>query len=417
MRSTLFFIPHEIAGMPLFGFGLLFWGIVVSFASWAFWTYQRTKNANEALGSLPVFGIAAGMVAFLLPRIEQVWPDGTPIGLPIRGYGILVVSGLIAGIAISVYRGRQLGVASDFVIGLGFWMMMIGVLGARVFYVVQKWEEFDSIGKMFQVTEGGLVIYGGVIGGLVAAVGYCLIHKQHMLAVADLVAPGFLIGLAFGRIGCLLHGCCFGGVCDANLPVIYFPHGSIPYQAQVVSGRLLGLEINPESKNIDVVTPDSPAASLGLEAGGKVDGIGLREIEPKPGSDPAAPPEIYAEASVDGQPFSFFPNNLPDSSLPTHPSQIYSAINALLLCMLVWFLQPIPRRDGIAFCSAIILYGTSRFLLEWVRSDEGGQLGTQLTISQLVSLGLITASVLAIVWIRTLPESRFWPWNPNSAAA
>ncbi len=133
---------------------------------------------------------------------------------------------------------------------------MGGVLGARIFYVVQKWDEFAILGfaerlvAIVKLTEGGLVIYGGVFGGIAAGCIFCLVHRQPIRAFGDLIAPAFLIGYSFGRIGCLLNGCCFGGVCTEALPTIQFPQGSGPYLAQLESGKLLGWSCSGEVQSL-----------------------------------------------------------------------------------------------------------------------------------------------------------------------
>ncbi|MFK7734455.1 MAG: prolipoprotein diacylglyceryl transferase family protein [Pirellulaceae bacterium] len=417
MRSILFYIPHELGGVPLFGFGLLLALLVAAFFVWG--SYCLASGKKELLWDpLPMFGIAGLVVVFLLPAVESKFGDGTPIGLPIRGYGILVLSGLLAGIGISIRRGRQLGLDADTIMGLGFWMMVTGVAGARAFYVVQKWDEFQSIGQIFQVTEGGLVIYGGVIGGLFACAWYCYRKGLKLSATGDLVAPGFLIGLSFGRIGCLLHGCCFGGVCTADLPSIRFPHGSIPFQSQIVDGTLLGLKTEKGSipGKIISVQADSPADREGVLVGQRLESINLMPVEKSSDENPATPSDIYAEITVEGSRIAFLPAALGPASLPTQPSQIYSSINALLLCVLVWCLQPVPLRDGETLCFAVSTYAASRFVLEWVRSDEVGQLGTSFTISQLVSLGMIVLVLSLWAWLRTRPAGRSWDWLAGQAS-
>lgn len=411
-------MPHEIAGIPLFGFGLLLGLLVAAWVGWGLWNALNQRPLSEVSAALPVFGIAALIVTFLFPAIEQTWPDGTPIGLPIRGYGVLVLLGLVSGIALTVTRGRQVGVHADTIVGLGFWMMLTGVLGARVFYVIQKWESFNSVGEIFQLTEGGLVIYGGVIGGVLAGGIYCWRKGLKIAAMGDLVAPGFLLGQAFGRIGCLLHGCCFGGICEAQLPALQFPVGSGPYQAQLVSGRLLGLHVESGDlpQAILAVDAESVAARVGIEVGDRLERIAFEEYPAKPGSDPTAPAQLYVEATVNGKVHPFRPAALPDKSLPTHPSQIYSAINALLLCLLVWSLQPLPKRDGVTFCTAILLYVGSRFLMEWVRTDEAGQFGTGLTIAQLVSLVAAGLMLACLFYLRSGPEGRCWDWSGRAVA-
>ncbi len=432
MRSTLFYIPHELFGVPLFGFGWFFAGMVVLAMLWiaaAVWRSQRRPDqvslASDLLAALPVWLMAAAIVVFVLPVIEQRLPSGEIIGLPVRGYGVMVLLGLLAGIGITVFRGLQLRIVPDVIIGLGFWMMLGGILGARLFYVVQKWNEHPHMDwqhrliDIFKLTEGGLVIYGGVIGGLVAGIVYCQRQRLPLLATADLIAPGFLIGLSLGRIGCLLHGCCFGGVCTANLPAIHFPVGSGPYYSQLESGALLGIELSDARippGTIGRIRPDSLAEQADWRVGQRVDEI-LWGDTGEPRRSATSPPLLRADVTVDGRTTTLLPSELPTESLPTHPSQLYASFNALLLCLLVWQLQPLPSRDGVAFFVAILLYAVSRFLLEWVRSDEAGQLGTQLTISQLIALGSGVVAAIALVWLYRRPVGRAWQWNSDRATA
>ncbi len=417
MRSTLFFIPHELAGVPLFGFGWALGGLVLAALVWVAWSRARKQPSGDLVAALPVWLMAAAIVTFILPMVELVLPNGEMAGLPIRGYGVLVLLGLLTGIGITIHRGGQLGIVSDTIIGLGFWMMLGGILGARLFYVIQKWNDYEHLGlwqrliDFAKLTEGGLVIYGGVVGGLIAGGAFCLRNRLPMAATADLIAPGFLIGLSIGRIGCLLHGCCFGGVCTADLPTIQFPAGSVPYNAQLSSGKLLGIELRGAYRPPGIIA-EVHAGSLAEQAH-LVPGEQLEEIawgqEGEPTS-PAAPPPVRAEVVAGGKRAAFSSTDLPAWSLPTHPSQIYASINALLLCLLVWQIQPLPSRDGVTFLSAILLYAFSRFLLEWVRSDEAGQFGTPFTIAQLVALGSGLLSIMALLGCYKLPSGRAWNW-------
>ncbi len=425
MRSTLFFIPHAIGGIPLFGFGIALTLLFVAFIGWLSWSLWSKKSSDALWGGLPIWAIAAAIMVFVLPMVEQSWPDGEPIGLPIRGYGVMVVLGLAAGIGITVVRGRQLGIEPDTVVGLGFWMMVVGVVGARLFFVIQKWDTFagesmaDKFGSMLKLTEGGLVIYGGVIGGLLAGFFYCRRHGLKIAATADLVAPGFLIGLSLGRIGCLLHGCCFGGVCTSNLPQIRFPIGSGPYITQVDNGSLLGIQTDSDQLPavIREVTAGSPADKEGIRPNQVLEEIRWQPEPLAKDADPAIAPLIDAGIKVDGRRYAFPSATLPTRSLPIHPTQIYSSINACLLCCWVWLLQPFPKRDGIVFCWAILLYAISRFLLEGVRSDEAGQLGTALTISQVVAIVSMVVACLSLILIRyRAAEGRVWNWqNPSTS--
>ncbi len=169
------------------------------------------KSWKQVQESLPVWFVGALLIAFLFPRMESLDPNGNPIGLPIRGYGVMLMLGALSGLALTLRRAQPLGLSMDHLLSLATWGFIPGILGARVFYVIQKWGELpgsDFSSKMMtalQLTEGGLVVYGGIIGGLLGTMAWCLRRKLPPLAIADLVVPGFFLGLAFGRIGCLLH--------------------------------------------------------------------------------------------------------------------------------------------------------------------------------------------------------------------
>ena len=412
MRSTLFFVPHEVLGIPLFGFGWALGFLLVAGVLWLV-TQHRAGHKWTTIASGSWFWlIAAALVTVVLPAIEQRWPDGTPIGLPIRGYGLLVLLGLLSAIGITNIRAQRLAIHSDTIIGLAIWSMLGGVLGARLFYVVQKWDTFTSRGTQLMIdivklTEGGLVIYGGIIGGLVAIGAYCYRNRLNILLVGDLVVPGFFIGLAFGRIGCLLHGCCFGAVCNSHLPSIQFPHGSLPYFSQVERGQLLGLRLASQQlpSVVDSVSAGSPAESVGIKSGDQVRNIIPHVLEVNPQSSPASPPPLAVEVQTTKGNLWLSPKDLPAKSLPVHPSQIYSSVDAFLLCILTWFLQPLATRRGTVLFSGITLYALSRFLLEWIRTDEKGQFGTQLTIAQWIAIVSGIVSLLGLVYVLWMPRS------------
>ncbi len=347
--------------------------------------------------------------------------------MPVRGYGVMVLLGLFAGIGLTTWRGKQVGVAPDTIISLGFWMMVGGVIGARVFFVVQYWQEYQVLPPgqrwvaILKLTEGGLVIYGGMIGGALAGALFCWKHRLPALAFGDLIAPGFLIGSAFGRIGCLLNGCCFGGICDANLPTIQFPQGSPPYVSQLESGRLLGVHTSPAGPrgelNIDSVDPGSLAEEGWQAQPGMPITIEHRPIPPmREQDDPARTPALSASVEINSQSKILPSNTLPAWSLPVHPSQIYSAIDSFLLCCLIVCLQPWVRRDGQAFFTAVGLHGIARFTLELIRSDEMGKFGTSLTIAQWISLAGILLAIGGWLVTSRLPARRAFDWSGESVA-
>ncbi len=420
MKSNLFFVPHEIFGLPLFGWGWALGLLVVFAVLWLFSQVRAGHSISDILAGGWVWLLAIPLVTIVLPAVEVKWPDGTPIGLPVRGYGLMLLVGILSGIGLVSYRASRFGITLDSVISLAIWVMLSGIIGARLFYVVQKWDQFDGQGlerliEIVKLTEGGLVVYGGMIGGAIGGAVYCARNRMSVLAVADLVVPGFFIGLAFGRIGCLLNGCCYGGVCTSeNLPSIQFPRGSPAYLAQVESGRMLGFGGTSTKlpRMIEGIEPDSPAERAGIAAGEQVKSIAIRPTyDPNTHPDPTSPPPFMVEVKLDEHTRRFESASLPDRSLPVHPSQIYSTVDALLLCLLTWLLQPLVHRDGLVFLFGVILYAISRFLVEWIRDDELGQFGTQFTISQWIAMATGSLAALGFFFLVRKPAYRAWAWN------
>ncbi len=237
MRSTLFHIPKEVFGLPLFGFGLLFvlWAVVCGlFVAWQVYRRGWTK---ELWAELPMMALMGALVAFVLPAV------GDEKGLPIRGYGVFVFLGVASGVALAVHRARREGYPAELIYSMAIWLVISGIIGGRLFFVIEYWKDFqrESVlatwGAIAKYTEGGLVVYGAFIGGAVAAIWFLIKHKLPVLAFGDIICPSVMLGLALGRLGCFMNGCCYGGRCD--LPwAVTFPKDSPPYKEQAEAGLL-----------------------------------------------------------------------------------------------------------------------------------------------------------------------------------
>ena len=422
MRQTLFTIDHFlfenhwilIAWLVL---GAIYLGVQM----------LRGKT-SDAWSLLPVYVVGAVLILFVFPRLETPGinvsdPNGplVPDGLAIRGYGLCLLLAMTTGFGLVLFRCHQIGLDGDKMLSLCFWMVVVGLVGARLFYVIQKFDNFSDVEpsklllKMLDMTSGGLVVYGSLIGGMVAVVVFLYVQKLPWRTVVDVLAPGMIIGLAIGRIGCLMNGCCFGGVCDAELPGIFFPAGSAPYVEQLRSGELLGVDgsLDKETGLVTVnnVLDDSVAKKSGVKVGDQIrvylthkqaDDPMLRLRAAKNGVDEM---QVNAVIDFDEGPAVFIPpDQLPSYSLKTHPTQIYSAINAALLCAFLWFYFPYRRNTGEVFAWLVILYPIGRFVLEIIRQDELGQFGTGFTISQLVSFGVLAAGIALMAFTRIVPQ-------------
>jgi phosphatidylglycerol:prolipoprotein diacylglycerol transferase len=419
MQQTLFYIPASFLGTPL----MALWCVV----GLAFIVYSIMKHGSkgEVWSFIPIFLMGICVIYFVLPglHVEGVDPQdptGPFIskGLAIRGYGVFMLSAVLSGVLLVLWRCRAVGVRVEPIYSLAFWMVICGMIGARLFFVIQHRDRFFNSGQslfeivssMLNMTQGGLVVYGSMIGALLAAFTFFWITKTPVWRTADLMVPGMAIGLAIGRIGCLMNGCCWGGVCGTELPAIEFPAGSPPYMQHLDSGQLIGIVADPNYQNpqrpyqlaVESVRPGI-AEELGVRAGDKIeinslDGLRIRHLLNK---DPELAKEVVFVVNSDRQGEMPVPlTRLKSSSLPVHPTQIYSAINAGFLCLLLWFYWYFRKADGEVFSLMLILYPIGRFVIEMIRNDELGQFGTELTISQWISVITVVVGIALFAYLR-----------------
>jgi phosphatidylglycerol:prolipoprotein diacylglycerol transferase len=240
------------------------------------------------------------------------------------------------------------GIDADTILALGMEIFLWGLVGARLFYVLEYHEQFfppgrslpAALAQVLNIAQGGLVVFGSLPTAAVAAWLFARRRGLDILQLADVIAPGLLVGLALGRLGCFLNGCCYGGPCD--LPwAVRFPPDSPPWLDQAARGLL--------------------------------------------------------PAPVSGQPAPW--------SLPVHPAQLYAALDAALLAALAIAFTPVARRRGAVFALVLTLHPISRMLLEAIRIDEPPALGTVLSISQLVSLVLLALAAALWWWIARQPDA------------
>lgn len=145
-------------------------------------------------------------------------------GLSVHWYGVLIVLGIAAGIALGVLRERKLGLPKDTTLDIGLICVPAAIVGARLYYVAFSWEDYMTgpWWRVFAVWEGGLAIYGGIIGGLLAGVVYARVKKLAFSKLIDLAAPGFPIGQAIGRWGNFVNQEAHGGLVT-NPALKFFP--------------------------------------------------------------------------------------------------------------------------------------------------------------------------------------------------
>lgn len=115
----------------------------------------------------------------------------------------------------------------------GIWIFLGGILGAKIWWVVQ-YGDWEDVRYLQFILNGGLVFFGGLTGGIITGILYLKILRIPVITAADMVAPFFALAHGIGRIGCFLNGCCWGAITRYNYPwAVQFPKGTSPYRNHV----------------------------------------------------------------------------------------------------------------------------------------------------------------------------------------
>jgi phosphatidylglycerol:prolipoprotein diacylglycerol transferase len=308
------------------------------------------------------------------------------INLPIYSYGVMLGVSLIVGWYVVLGLGKRDGLSREWMSSCYIWTAVFAILGARILYIVTNPNEFEDPIKIFQFREGGLVAYGGFLGGTLGSWWYARRNRKNpavdFFAWADAVVPSLATGLLFTRIGCLLYGCDFGGRIGKNAPgwqraiAIKFPNWATRF----------------------------PELSEKYEAGSGCSG-------PLHGS-----PAWNWHVEHYGLPA--------DSrwSYAVHPTQIYESVVGLtlfgILLLVRWKLR---RFTGQLFLTFVMLYGVIRAGIETVRDDP--ERGGLFSLSTSQILGLASAAAAAYFYWRfsqrakRSPETAIWHGTAEPEAA
>jgi phosphatidylglycerol:prolipoprotein diacylglycerol transferase len=302
------------------------------------------------------------------------------VGLSVKSYGLMMVVGFLAAIVIIRRLSRDIMPNPEVVTNAALYALIAGVIGARVFYVVHYLDRFKTQWlSIFAIWQGGLELLGGVILAIVAISFYLRRYRLPFRVYADILAIGLMVALAFGRVGCFLNGCCYGRPSDVPWAV-RFPYGSLPYLSQV--------RPDPDRNRL------SPYLKLPAGFFGYLDTNG--EWQPDYGGS-LKPLRLLTESEK---------REVATGSLrclPVHPTQLYSSANAGGLAVVLYFIwrrgkrltaagrtRRFLARPGSTFAVLLVLYGLTRFFIEFLRDDNPlGWWG--LTISQRLCLVLIAA--------------------------
>ncbi len=147
-------------------------------------------------------------------------------------YGLMFAIAVVVSTALMAREGRKIGVETDFVYDLMFWLVLGGVVGARLFFIILNARYFlHHRLEMIMIQHGGLAWQGGFVAAFIVLFTFAKKKKQSFFWMLDFVAPYAALGQSIGRIGCFLNGCCYGKHADWG---VYCPvHGDRLHPAQL----------------------------------------------------------------------------------------------------------------------------------------------------------------------------------------
>ncbi|RDU22644.1 prolipoprotein diacylglyceryl transferase [Anaerosacchariphilus polymeriproducens] len=163
--------------------------------------------------------------------------------ITVYGYGLMIAIGIVAAYMTAEYRAKKLNLKYQLIISLTMWCLVGGILGAKILYYLTEIKEIINNPKILLDVSDGFVVYGGIIGGILAGFLFCKKEKLTFLKYFDLVMPSIALAQGFGRIGCFLAGCCYGVETKCPIGVVFHnslhaPNGIPLIPTQVISSAL-----------------------------------------------------------------------------------------------------------------------------------------------------------------------------------
>lgn len=155
--------------------------------------------------------------------LENVPKSFTIFGFTIALYGVIIGSGIILALLLVSWLAKKQGMNPDDFYDLGIYLIIFGIIGARIYYVIFSWDYYkDNPISIFNIREGGIAIYGAVLAGFITLCVWCKLKKKKMLPIADIIVQGVLVGQIMGRWGNFTNREVFGEYTD-NLFAMRLP--------------------------------------------------------------------------------------------------------------------------------------------------------------------------------------------------
>jgi prolipoprotein diacylglyceryltransferase len=348
------------------------------------------------------------------------------VNLPIFGYGAMLVLAFFSCFVLAGWRAEKEGVGKEKMQDTAIWIFLFGLIGARITFMIQYKVPLTDI---YKIWDGGLVFYGCLVGGAVGYVGaYFVILRKYNVStwkMADIIAPCIPLGLAFGRLGCFLNGCCWGNVACTECPAVHFPMSSLARYDLVERGlqTAAGFVVSDEDDvaRVAAVEPGSPAARADLKRGDIIVKANDQVIKGYLDRDkPRREDTLWGYMSTGHWPrgetrlaLTVRRSTASDTSeevelepfephtLGLHPTQLYETISMIFLFLLLSAAYPFRPRYGSLMALFMLCYGVHRFLNEMLRKDTD-PVAFGLTLSQNGSILLFLGGVAlgVVLWLK-----------------
>lgn len=264
--------------------------------------------------------------------LENVPRSFEIFGFSIAFYGLIIGIGVLAGILLAAYDAKVTGQDPDTYWDFAIYAVIFSIIGARIYYVVFAWDYYkDNLLSVFNLRNGGMAIYGGVIAAFITLFVYARIKKQNPFQMGDTGVLGLILGQAVGRWGNFMNREVFGEYTD-SLFAMRLP----------------------------------------------IDAVRSRDIS-----------ENIAAHIAEGENF-----------IQVHPTFLYESVWNLLILLLMLLYRKHKKFHGEICLLYFGGYGLGRFFIEGIRTDTLFLPGTQIAVSQVLSLIMVIFAVVMDIVMR-----------------
>jgi phosphatidylglycerol:prolipoprotein diacylglycerol transferase len=336
MHPILFRIP--LPHMPL----KLWWALAAVAGIAAIYAALSLRRGEKSgAGFAAVVALAAAGAGYKWSAVSYEAPN-----VPIYAYGVMLGVSLVVGWYLTLPLCERDGMPKETMANCYVVTALAALAGSRILYAITNPDEFKSGWDLFALRNGGLVAYGGFLGGYFGSWAFLAPKRLRLMAWADNVVPSLASGLLVTRIGCYLFGCDFGKRLPGNAPHWLKTLGTFPHWA---SGTLASGD-------------GSPAY--------------MRHLD------------LYRGTPMESE---LLKGN---ASFPVHPTQLYESLVGLALLVLLLWQRKSTKFRGQIFFLFVFAYGTLRFLLEILRDDvERGSYGPTLDQHTFIAGALLLLSL------------------------